>query len=579
MADAPLDTQYRDQLSNLRALLLLSMLMTESTDEDQILRLATTSVPSLAHCHIEGVYADGVWRVATTPCARAAVQARLELQLEALAGTGGALVIPDEPWAWAFPLRAAGFAGHFIVGAEREPTEVEQFLLRTLAQQTGVALANARLHARERASAEELRRTNTSLQETVRAYERVMEIHSRFNQVAVAGEGQPGIARALHALTGYSVAVEDRYGNLRAWAGPNQPDPYPKDPPARREQMLRRALREARPIREGGRLLAVAQPSADVLGVLALVDPGGRAGPQELVALEHAATILAMELSRLRSLAETELRLRRDLVEDLLAGTDEDSALARAQALGYDLERPHRVLVVEGRGRTRDEGAFFHAVRRAARDLDLGSLLVSRGGSVVVLAHHDHPWDKFRAAILSELGGGRCRLAVGGLCRRPGDFPRSSREAALALRLQHAARGPEGVTAYDELGVYRILCKLADTADVEALVREWLGTLLDYDERKGSDLVVTVTEYLECGGNWDDTAHALSVHRSTLKYRLQRIRDLTGYDLNDPDTHFNLQLATRAWRSLLAVRGEAPARPPGAARPARDATVVPLQRP
>jgi DNA-binding PucR family transcriptional regulator len=45
------------------------------------------------------------------------------------------------------------------------------------------------------------------------------------------------------------------------------------------------------------------------------------------------------------------------------------------------------------------------------------------------------------------------------------------------------------------------------------------------------------------------------VHRSTLKYRLQRIRDLTGYNLNDPDTHFNLQLATRAWATLEAMRG------------------------
>jgi DNA-binding PucR family transcriptional regulator len=45
------------------------------------------------------------------------------------------------------------------------------------------------------------------------------------------------------------------------------------------------------------------------------------------------------------------------------------------------------------------------------------------------------------------------------------------------------------------------------------------------------------------------------VHRSTLKYRLQRIRDLTGFDLSDPETQFNLQLATRAWVTLRALRG------------------------
>src|SRR5260221_129108 len=82
---------------------------------------------------------------------------------------------------------------------------------------------------------------------------------------------------------------------------------------------------------------------ADATGVIALVDPQQRAGPFEQMALEHATTVLAVELARLHSLGEAELRLRRDLVEELLAGTDDESALGRAQALGHDLECPHRV--------------------------------------------------------------------------------------------------------------------------------------------------------------------------------------------------------------------------------------------
>jgi DNA-binding PucR family transcriptional regulator len=47
----------------------------------------------------------------------------------------------------------------------------------------------------------------------------------------------------------------------------------------------------------------------------------------------------------------------------------------------------------------------------------------------------------------------------------------------------------------------------------------------------------------------------LAIHRSTLKYRLQRIREISRRDLSDPDTQFNLQLATRAWQTLQALRG------------------------
>lgn len=318
--------------------------------------------------------------------------------------------------------------------------------------------------------------------------------------------------------------------------------------------MLRRALREGRPIREGDRLVAIANPSAGVLGVLALVDPAGTAGDQEQIALEHGATVLAMELARLRSLAEAELRLRRDLVEELLSGTDEEGALARAQALGYDLERRHRVVVLEGRGRTQDEDAFFHGVRRAARNTGVGIMQVARRGGVVVLCDADVSWERFRKAVLTELGGGRCRIGVGALCERPGDFPRSYREARLALKILDAAKGDDRAACYEDLGVYQILCEAEDPAAVERFVRQWLGSLIDYDSRKPAELVPTLSQYLECGGSYDATAAALSVHRNTLKYRLQRIRDISGHDLGNPGTNFNLHLATRAWQTLQSLR-------------------------
>ena len=61
---------------------------------------------------------------------------------------GGRLDLPGHGWAWALPLRSLEeFIGHLVVAGTAEPTPAEQVLLRSLAQQTGVAVANARLHA------------------------------------------------------------------------------------------------------------------------------------------------------------------------------------------------------------------------------------------------------------------------------------------------------------------------------------------------------------------------------------------------------------------------------------------------
>jgi DNA-binding PucR family transcriptional regulator len=112
-----------------------------------------------------------------------------------------------------------------------------------------------------------------------------------------------------------------------------------------------------------------------------------------------------------------------------------------------------------------------------------------------------------------------------------------------------------GLTLFDDLGVFQLLAEVEDTVSVERFVRTWLGPLLDYDARKPADLVPTLSRFLELGQAYDATSEALAIHRSTLKYRLQRIREISQRDLSDPDTQFNLQLATRAWQTLVALRG------------------------
>ncbi len=81
-----------------------------------------------------------------------------------------------------------------------------------------------------------------------------------------------------------------------------------------------------------------------------------------------------------------------------------------------------------------------------------------------------------------------------------------------------------------------------------------IGALLKYDAVHGTRLVVTLGEYLDCGGSYDAMAAALSVHRSTLKHRLRRIHEVSGHDLGIPDTRFNLHVATRAWRTIQVLR-------------------------
>ena len=548
----------REHAASLHSILALSMLMTESANEEQIFHFATTSLTSLApNCELVGVYCSEsqAWKQGSRRLDQdRALRSTLERQLSPLGQSGGSLTVEAAGWGFAFALRSIHESvGFLVVLADVDPSPEEQFLLRVLAQQTGVALTNARMVKRSRDSAAELTASNEALGRSLSDLHRTMEIHARLDEVAGSGRGRQALAQTLHDLTGFAVAIEDRYGNLRAWAPGEVPESYPKPEPSAREQLLKELAVEGRPRRHGDRLVALASPRADVVGTLALIDPEKKAAKFELVAVEHAATVLAMELARLASTAEAELRVRRDLVEELLAGTDDDEAIVqRAQALGLDLERPHRVVIIHGQGRSHSDDQILHIVKRVARDVGAGPLLVGRGKAVILLSGAELNWESFREALLSELGGGRCRVAVGSQCRRPSDFPRSHREAQLAATLQNNGAAPDVLT-WESLGIYGNLSNVDDFTGVERFVRAQLGALLDYDAQKNSNLVETLFHYLESGGNYAGASGALIVHRSTLKYRLQRIREIGECDLSDPGTRFNLQLATRAWQILKGL--------------------------
>jgi hypothetical protein len=550
-----------EQVSVFRGLLGLSMLMISTTDVDDILRGALTAVRSFGGCRPQGVYFGGQWRevgnVGVPPDSGS-----LADQLHA-AGPGGSRVqVPGSAWSWGYPVTGlSGLLGYVVVGGAGEPSAHQRFLLGVLLRNAGAAVENAQLRVKLTASAAELQATNAGLEHAVAeaesamaALRRSLSIHDRLTRAASTGDGQAGIALALHELTGHRVAIEDRHGNLMAWAGPGRPDPYPKELAATRERMLRRVQREGILARRD-RLVAVARPDQATLGVIALIRSASAASGTDRVALEHARTALTLDLIRQRSVAETELRLHRGLAEDLLSGTDLDSVRVRAWALGYDLTQPHRVIIVRGSGSRRDDhSALFRAVQQAARAGRLGSLVVARSGGVVLLARADSDLQQFWRVIMTDLGAdGICRIGAGGASTEPSSFASSHREAQFALQLQTATHSPSQVTAFDELGIYRLLAGSADIGSVDRFIRDWLGPLLDYDKAKSSELVRTLSAYLECGGNYDAAARRMSLHRSTLRYRLQRIRTVSGHELSDPDIRFNLQLATRAWATVAGM--------------------------
>ncbi|ORW59761.1 hypothetical protein AWC20_01005 [Mycobacterium parmense] len=544
---------------------ILSSLMFDGRPASAVLTLAADAVQSLGNYATETAYrvVDGSLIRNSDP--DRSLDSALDAAVAASVGVDSEIALSDSIWRYAVTLRTAStVTGVLVVRAPNPSSYHELVLLKVLAQQAAMAMTSADAIERERRRHIQLReltdrheRTIHRLSRSVAELERRDHIHKALTNLSGSADAA-GIADALHELTSLPVSIEDMFGNLRAWSPAPIPTTYRAIGGGNREDVIRSAGSHGHYSDCGNRIFSLIRVKADFLGVVVLHDPQRRADRLDIFALEYAAAVLAVEFSHQRSLAETEVRLSRDLVDDLLAGTDNATAYARGEALGYNLRRPHRVTVLQW---SAEIGGDLIA-RSATRWATSAGLhpLCARRPSMTVLLTEDVPQPRsLYRAISAAVGNGRGWIAIGSVALTPSELPRSFAEARRTLRVQKASVGGHGFRRFDDLGVCRIVDPSGNSPEVREFLAEWLGPLVAYDQDKNADLVNTLARYLDSGGNYDHAASALNIHRSTLRYRLGRIRDISGRDLQNVEARLNLHLAIKISEMLGDTQPMTPA--------------------
>ena len=393
-------------------------------------------------------------------------------------------------------------------------------------------------------------------------------IHDRFTAIVLSGGGLRQIAEALAGLIDRPVAILDAQGVLQwqtsAWA-----------PTAGTA---------------GSAFAQAIQVGPDRYGAI-LVGPDGDAlGPDELEAIEYAATVAALRQVQTRVVAEADHRFQAVCLEELITGhvSDRGVLMERAAAFAWDLATPRAVLLAHIESvagtpfaelvGTAEEGALRHRLAEAARaSLGSGAIVWERSREIGALVstwrrgrpagHLGHaplpgpaPTDAGSAAAgeMRSLGealqseaarrmpGAVVGVGIGSVAPDPLDLDRSFGEARRALEVGRWGHGPGGVTVFDDLGLDRILARLPES-EIEAFCATMLGSLEAYDVSHGTSLVETLETFLATR-NAALSARELFLHYNTLKNRLARIEEIIGPYLDDPGRCLSLSLALRLRR-------------------------------
>jgi GAF domain-containing protein len=419
----------------------------------------------------------------------------------------------------------------------------EASLLSSLAAHAAVAIDAANLLEEARTAVAELNAANERISEQSAAAERTSQAHRRFTELVLAGGKAEDVARAVAAVLSRNVVILGAGDALLA--ATDESVPCGPGGPA-----LRKAAARARTGRRAvcaGQFWAVpAMAGTEHLGTLVL-----QAGPDlaetDRLILERAAMVTALLLLLRRSAAEAEHRVRGELLSDLLNAAHRDAAALRdrARRLGADLGRPHVLMVVQAeqaeRARVRSAAAHLAATRRG--------LAAEHEGNTVLLLPGTEPSAAAREAAAALAAAAGRRLTAGAACAsgEPADVAAAYAEARRCLDALLTLGRTGETAAPGDLGFLGVL--LSDRKDVPGFVASAIGPLLEYDARKGSDLLRTLEAYYETGGSLAKTKDVLHVHVNTVTQRLDRITDLLGDGWRAGERALEVRVAIRLHRA------------------------------
>jgi PucR family transcriptional regulator, purine catabolism regulatory protein len=297
--------------------------------------------------------------------------------------------------------------------------------------------------------------------------------------------------------------------------------------------------------------------------------------------LERAAVVAALSVIRQQAVHSVELRFQGDLVRRLVAGSlrHTERALAQTRSFGWRLDGPVVVLVTATETAADPQADPTRALDvldrladgwRGALETEVsGAAVAGLSTEIVTVLPLDGRTPEEITSLVSAVTGRvnarvrRVGRVLGTGIGRPAAslsaLGEAHQQASRALGVGQEIHGPQAVTHFDQLGVFRLLSLIPDSTELRNYVDEVLGTLADAADPDSADLRETLRVLLETNLNVAESARRLHFHYNTMRYRIGKLERLLGPFTTDPTLRLNLLLALHAAR----MRGlDQPHRPP-----------------
>ncbi len=375
------------------------------------------------------------------------------------------------------------------------------------------------------------------------------------SEAVESGAGLPEVARATERALNASVAIIDASSSVLAVACRSPED--------------ERAVLADEKGSESIELKVADQPVGRLRYRI-------REGAPPPALLRMVATMVAQEVERARMPEKASRAQVGTFLADVFQRrtTDRDNITARGSELGCDLTEGASVIVTRAVPQHPEEGDWrsrvVGVIERGLRVVERTALAAWVEDDLIVLVPGPEAetaqrmGEAIEREIEMSLPGFHTTVARSRPATDPADLHRAGAEARLAANVAQA----QGTTliSFEETGAYRLLLPAMseDPSELQRFHDETVAPLVAYDEQYETQLVHTLESFLDADGNVARTSEKLFTHRHTIRYRLERVKELSGLDVGSTDGRERLGLGLKAMRVLGIPSGTGPASEAGA---------------
>lgn len=277
----------------------------------------------------------------------------------------------------------------------------------------------------------------------------------------------------------------------------------------------------------------------------------------DLAIQEKASRLLSLEFLRQKVKYEIEQQYKSEYLRDLLLNEDIDTRDLEERGRLYGLKEtlPYFLIIIRDKNTLNKNNIFSERLTKVEallKEIDADIIIGCLRKSLIIMVPYKN--QKINSKILDRIYLNskkvihqEVKLGVGSTYQGLSGLRKSYREAEKAVTIGPAIKKDQTIIYFEQLGVYRLISLIKEKKELNHFYEEAIGDLLKYDQESDLDLVYTIEQYFKCNESLKETADKLYIHVNTLKYRLQKIKSLTGLSLQKSEEKLMLHMGLKVF--------------------------------